>query len=211
MKKLFLLFFLFPLNFAHANSTPIAQSEVDALMSNTAIEGSTGATITLIEYSDMECPFCIRLHNDIQLWKKVHAKYGDRVNYVFKNNRWVNHANTEKKALTAICVKKLSGNTSYIRFYNQVLEWSTNNVLYPLSRITTFLRKEKISLLRYNRCMKDSRTLLQLDKETQEAQKYDLGGTPGVIIINHKTLTYDTVLGAYPIESFEEKIDALLK
>ncbi len=179
-------------------------------MSGATIEGSKDATITIIEYSDMECPFCVRLHNDIALWKKVQAKYGTKVNYIFKNNRWVNHKNTEKKALSALCIKKIGGDKPYIAFYNEVLSASSTR-LYPLTRIPAFLRKQKISRVQYNACMKDPSTLSQYNNETNEAQKYDLGGTPGVIILNHKTLKFDTVLGAYPIETFEEKIDKILQ
>lgn len=106
----------------------------------------------------------------------------------------MNHTHTEKKALSAMCVKKLSGDAAYIRFYHQVLEGSTSEVLYPIRNIAFFIRKEKISVFRFNQCMKDPATLAQFDKETQEAEKYELTGTPGVIIINHKTLQYDTVL-----------------
>ena len=89
MKKLFLLSFLsfFLSSSIDIYATSITQSEINVLMSGTTIEGSTGAEITLLVYSDMECPFCIRLHNDIGLWKNIQAKYGTRVNFVYKNNR----------------------------------------------------------------------------------------------------------------------------
>jgi protein-disulfide isomerase len=59
--------------------------------------------------------------------------------------------------------------------------------------------------------MKSKAVMEEFNYETEEAQKYNLSGTPGVIIINTKTLKYDTVEGAYPIETFHEKIDTLLK
>ncbi|NRH21440.1 thioredoxin domain-containing protein [Candidatus Gracilibacteria bacterium] len=188
----------------------ISQSEIATIMSGASIEGSSGVTITLVEYSDMECPFCVRLHNDIQLWKQIHIKYGNSVNYVFKNNRGVNHPNTERKALSALCIKKLGGDSLYIKFYNEVLSLSSLK-LYPTTRIPAFLRKNKISTPKFNACVKDPATLSQLDSETKEAQKYNLGGTPGVIILNNKTLKYDIVEGAYPIEKFVETIDSLLR
>ncbi len=158
----------------------------------------------------MECPFCIRLHNEIQLWKKIHEKYGTNVNYIFKNNQGVIHTNTKKKALSALCIKKLGSDALYIKFYNEVLSLSAFK-LYSTNRIPTFVRKQKIAVSKFNLCMKDSATLNQFDLETQEAQKYQLDGTPGVLIINNKTRMYDTVLGAYPIENFIETVDSLLQ
>lgn len=90
MKKIFFLLLIlcsFAFGFASAHAATITQSEVATLMSDATIEGSTEARLTVIVYSDMECPFCIRLHNDIALWKNIEAKYGTGVNFVYKNNR----------------------------------------------------------------------------------------------------------------------------
>lgn len=211
MKKiLFLSFFFCSFTFLYAAPATIYQSEITAIMSGATIEGPISATITLVEYSDMECPFCIRLHNDIQLWKNLYIKYGKNINYVFKNNRGVNHPGTEKKALSALCIKKIGWDSLYIKFYNEVFS-SSSLKPFPVGRISTFLRKHKISISKFNVCMRNPNILNQFDLETNEAQKYKLDGTPGVIIINNKTLRYDTILGAYPIENFIETIDSLLK
>jgi protein-disulfide isomerase len=91
MKKIF--FFLLVLLSAffstsvQAEPQTISQSEVSQILSAAAIEGNTGATITLVVYSDMECPFCIMLHNKIALWKNVNEKYQGSVNFIYKNNR----------------------------------------------------------------------------------------------------------------------------
>lgn len=90
MKKFFFLLLIlcsFVFGFTNTHAATMTQSEVDTLMIGATVEGSTGAEVTLLVYSDMECPFCIRLHNDIGLWKNIQAKYGTRVNYVYKNNR----------------------------------------------------------------------------------------------------------------------------
>ncbi len=214
MKKyLFLIIFSIvgSIQFVSAQTNSISQSEIDTLLDNVAIEGSTWATITLIEYSDMECPFCIKLHNEIKLWKNVQKKYWNLVNYTFKNNRWVNHKNTEKKAISLICIKKVSNDQAYIRFYNEVLGLSDYGYPYPIGRILSFIRKQNISYTDFKKCIKDPNALQKLNNETLEAEKYNLSGTPGVLIINTKTKQYLTVEWPYPIDTFYEKIDELLK
>lgn len=208
-KSLFLLLFFSSLTSLYAAPSTISQSEITTIMSGASVEWSSWATITLVEYSDMECPFCVRLHNDIQLWNKIRAKYGNTVNYVFKNNRWVNHSGTERKALSALCIKKLAWDHAYIKFYDEVLGLSSRS-LYPSTRIPAFLRKQKIPIPKFNLCIKDPAILKQFESETKEAEKYHLWGTPGVIIINNKTLKYDIVEWAYPIEYFIETVDSLL-
>ena len=60
--------------------------KVEKLKESAAYEGTKDALITVIEYSDMECPFCLKQYHDTQLKEKLLAQYGSGVNFVFKNN-----------------------------------------------------------------------------------------------------------------------------
>lgn len=62
-------------------------SIVATIVDDTVVEGNTGATITVVEYSDMECPFCMRQFHQTRLKEKLFAQYGDTINFVFKNHR----------------------------------------------------------------------------------------------------------------------------
>ncbi len=68
-----------------------------------------------------------------------------------------------------------------------------------------------LHLQKWQSCYDKKETLAQFSTETQEAQKYGLGGTPGTMIINVKTGKYATVEGAYPYEKFVANIEALSK
>jgi protein-disulfide isomerase len=76
-------------------------------VSTAAIEGNVQADILVVEYSDMECPFCVRQYAETKLRKSLIDQYGDKVAFAFKNNRGVNHSGTEAKAIGALCAKKL--------------------------------------------------------------------------------------------------------
>lgn len=65
----------------------LSQEEIALLKKDAVIEGDKNAEVTLIEYSDMECPFCIRQHNEEKAIENVRAKYGNKVNSTFKHNR----------------------------------------------------------------------------------------------------------------------------
>ena len=91
-------------------------------------------------------------------------------------------------------MKRTANNQVYIDFYNEVLSNSSGNGLYPLGRIVQFIRKKNIAYSAYQKCIKDPDTLQIFNQETLEAQKYDLSGTPGIIILNTKTKKYITIL-----------------
>lgn len=93
-----------------ATMTP---DEVTAIVSTAVLEGNKNADIVAIEYSDMECPFCIKQYHDTKIQSALKAQYGDMVAFAFKNNRGVNHPGTEAKALSTLCAKKVGGDTAY--------------------------------------------------------------------------------------------------
>lgn len=88
-----------------------------------------------IEYSDMECPFCIKQYHDTKLQPSLSAQYGDKVAFAFKNNRGVNHPGTEAKALGALCAKQVGGDKAYIAFYHAVMDGTTQGNPYPVAKL----------------------------------------------------------------------------
>lgn len=81
------------------------------IVSGEVILGGKNAKITIIEYSDMECPFCIRYHRET--FPLIQKNFQKSVNFIWKNNRGVNHDGTEKKAIAALCVKKVAPSKYY--------------------------------------------------------------------------------------------------
>jgi protein-disulfide isomerase len=62
-------------------------AQIEKVVSSAALEGNAQADIIVIEYSDMECPFCVRQYAETKLRESLLAQYGDKVAFAFKNNR----------------------------------------------------------------------------------------------------------------------------
>jgi protein-disulfide isomerase len=195
----------------------LTPDEIATLKKDAVIEWNSGATITLIEYSEMECPFCAQQYHDTQLSKKLKAQYGDTVNFAYKSNRGVNHPGTEKKALGLLCAGKVGGDAAYVKFYTYVMD---NTTLRPQKRDGTIISADDLAqaataagvdVAKWQACVDTKATLPDFTRQTSEAQKYGLGGTPGTLIFNSTTGKYTTIEGAYPYESFVAKIEELMK
>ncbi|MBP9812064.1 thioredoxin domain-containing protein [Candidatus Gracilibacteria bacterium] len=190
----------------------ISQDEIKAIVGTASIEGNKDATIIAVEYSDMECPFCIRQYHSTKLFPNLLSEYGDKIGVAFKNNRGVNHPGTEAKAIGALCAKKLGGDGAYQKFYKGIMDKSTNEGgVMPVTELANLAKTLGLDAAKWQECYDKKETLAQFSSETQEAQKYGLGGTPGTMIINVKTGKYATVEGAYPYEKFVANINALSK
>ncbi len=186
--------------------------KIQSILSWAAIEWNKTADILVVEYSDMECPFCVRQYHETQLWKKLEAQYKEKVQFAFKNNRWVNHEWTEAKALGALCAQKLGGDKAYVAFYTTVMDGTTQaGGVYPVDKLKDAASKAWVDIKSWQTCLDTKELQSTFASQTAEATSLGLGGTPGTLILNLKTGKYATVEGAYPYETFTAKIDELLK
>lgn len=194
------------------SSNVLEASKVTAIIGDAVIEGNKDAYIIVVEYSDTECPFCVKQYHETKLWEKLQAQYGDKVKFAFKHNRGVDHPGTETKAVGALCAQKAWGDKAYVSFYNTVMAGSSNTSgVYAISKLADAAKSAGVDMKKWQSCVDAKETLEQFNAQTNEAQELGLGGTPGTLILNVKTGKYSTVEGAYPYASFTQKIDALMQ
>jgi len=80
----------------------LEKSDITALTKDAYIKGSKDADILWIEYSDLECPFCKRLH-DSKAIPNLEAKYGNKLAVTFKHYPLPFHSQAIPGALAAEC------------------------------------------------------------------------------------------------------------
>lgn len=165
------------------------------------IFGNKAAPITIVEYSDFECPFCSKGYNTV---KQVQAAYGDKVRVVFKHMPLDFHP----KALPAAKYFEAVGRQSPEKaemFHNKIFEnqgeLKTNGEVF-LKKIAKELG---VDMKKMDADLKDESLMKKIEADIEEAKKFNITGTPG-FIINGVSLR-----GAYPVESFKEIIDKHLK
>lgn len=186
--------------------------KLSKIVDGSSIEWNKDADILVIEYSDMECPFCVRQYHDTKLGPKLLEKYGDKISFAFKNNKGVNHPGTEAKAIGALCAKKVAWDDAYIKFYKIVMDGTTQSTgVYDVARIPEAAKLAWADEKKWKDCYDSKATSALFEQETAEAQGFNLGGTPGTLILNVKTWEYATVEWAYPLDTFTQKIDQLMK
>ena len=187
-------------------------SDIATLKKDAAIEGKDTAKILVIEYSDMECPYCMKQYHDTKLSSQLKTQYSDSVAFAFKNNLGVEHNGTEAKALGALCAQKVGGNASYIKFYKGIMDASTNEGgVSSVADLPKLAKTVGLDVPKWQACVDKKETATLFKSQTSEAQKFGLGGTPGTLIINVENGKYGTIEGAYPYSQFSSMIDSLLK
>lgn len=82
--------------------------------------GSDNAEITIIEYSDLECPYCARFH---QTMHQIVTDYNGKINWVYRHLPLEQlHPNAFNKALASECVAELGGNDKFWDYIDDIFQ-----------------------------------------------------------------------------------------
>jgi len=175
---------------------------IDAPRAKVAVEahspsrGPEDATVTLIEYTDFQCPYCSRVQPSID---KVIEVYGDNVRHVFKHLPLAMHKQAQLAAEASLCAN------------DQDLFWALHDWMFSnaskLSRETIEVQAEEIGLDMevFRGCLDGKQHKQSVDADAAEAKSLGITGTPG-FLVNGRVLT-----GAQPYEKFVEVIDQELR
>ncbi|MCC7197827.1 thioredoxin domain-containing protein [Candidatus Peregrinibacteria bacterium] len=173
------------------------------------VRGNPDAEITMITYSDYECPFCKKFH---PTGNKVMAAYGDKINWVYRHYPLSFHdpmATTE--AMAAECVAEFGGSDKFWSYTDMIYEkTSSNGDGLTMDQLYAFAKDLGLNEASFKECLTSQKYLSKVQNDIAEGEKAGVDGTPGNIIMNNKTGKVKVVSGAQPLSKFQTAIDALL-
>lgn len=177
---------------------------VPPVVANDHLRGNKQAQITLVEYSDFECPFCKRFHPTM---KKILEEYPDKVNWVYRHFPLPFHTNATPAALAAECANEQGGNAKFWQYADGIFADPS-----PLSAETISAVADKIGLekSKFTTCLEDKKYQKTVDDQQAGGQKAGINGTPGTILINNKTGKTQLISGALPLEQIKQYLDSAL-
>jgi protein-disulfide isomerase len=179
---------------------------------NTYILWNPDAEISFVEYSDLECPYCKKLHKSWTI-QKVLKEYDWKVNFIFKQFALNKHVQASMEAEAALCVWDLSGGEKYYKFIEKAFEGSkTNGRSYTKETIAELWSSIWVSKIELLSCINSWKFKVLADYQLNEWKSlFGITWTPWNVFINNKTGNWDKLPGANTFESFKQKIDTLLK
>jgi len=174
------------------------------------IRGNPDAPVSLIEYSDFECPFCKRFHPTA---KEIVAAYGGKVNWVYRHFPLDFHnPAAQREAEAAECAAELGGNDAFWRYADLVYERTASNGKgVPEGELPAMAASIGLDRAKFDACLKSGRMRARVREDFEEGTAIGINGTPGNILRNNRTGAVATRYGAQPIEQFKPAIDGLLR
>jgi protein-disulfide isomerase len=165
------------------------------------VKGDPEAKVTIVEFSDFECPFCGRA---IEVLKQVEARYGKDVRLAFKHNPLPMHPDAPYAARAAIAAGKQA---KFWQMHDKLFEANvarTPNGLKP-DRIDQMARDLGLDLDRFHRDVDSQEAKDQVEADQAQARTLGASGTPYFYVNGQR------IAGAQPFEQFKLVVDSALK
>lgn len=168
------------------------------------IRGNKDAKITLLEFSDLECPYCQRFHPTTQ---EIMKTYGDKVRLVYRHFPLTFHANAQKEAEASECIAQLGGNDAFWSFVDKIFERTTaNGTGFALDKLGPLAAEVGVDQTQFQTCLDSNKYEKLVKDQIADGTTAGVNGTPSTFVINSKGES-QTVVGAQPIETFKTIID----
>jgi protein-disulfide isomerase len=170
--------------------------------------GNKNAKVVMVEYSDLECPFCKSFHPTMQ---QVMKDYGDKVKWVYRHYPLSFHANAQKEAEATECAGKLGGNEAFWKYTDAIFERTTSNGTgFALDKLVPLAKELGLNESSFKQCLDSGEMAQKVKDQMAKGTAEGVTGTPGTIIINAKGDT-QLVPGALPFEQVKPMIDKALQ
>ena len=163
---------------------------------NSPSKGPSNAPVELIEFSDFQCPYCLRAHPTVA---QVLNTYGDRVHFVYRHYPLPGHPNARPAAEASACAAE------------QDKFWPYHDRLFaePGKLTDADLKKDAADLgldsAKFNACIDTRKYKSTVDADVQAGEQAGVDGTPA-FFVNGRMIS-----GAQPFEQFKKLIDEELE
>ena len=155
-------------------------------------KGPDNAAVTIVEFSDFECPFCAKV---VPTMKKIEETYKDRVRIVWKHLPLSIHEDARGAALAAEVARKQG---KFWEFHDRL--FANQDKLRP-EDLKAHAKDLELDMARFEADMQKAEEKRRIDADVAEAKRLGLSGTPGFFVNGR------FVYGAQPYETFAKLID----
>lgn len=169
------------------------------------VYGNPAAPVSLIEYSDFECPFCQRFHGTA---KQLVDNSDGKVNWIYRHYPIPSHRGAAPKALATECAAELGGNDAFWRYTDELFQRRADG-FYPVDQLVPLAKQQGLDEKAFKACMDSGRHKDKIQAQAAGGQRAGITGTPGNILFDNGSGNVLAVHGAQPLEALQGAVDEL--
>ena len=184
---------------------PTVNVDMNKLADDDAFLGNANAPVTIVEFSDYQCPFCAKFWS--QTLPSIKSQYIDtgKVRLIYRDFPLLQiHPEAMPAAQAAECAGKQG---KYFEMHDKIFQGQTSLSNENYKKWASELGLNTAS---FNTCLDSGETAAEIQKDLQDGSAVGIQGTPGFIIGKTGGSSGRVISGAYPFASFQQIIDAAL-
>ncbi len=135
--------------------------------------GPADAKVTLVEFSDFECPYCSRAANAVNEVKK---KYGDKIRLVFKQFPLSFHKNAHLASQAALAANEQG---KFWEYHDKLFE---NQRALKRPELEKYAKELGLNLPKFKKALDTEKYKKQVDDEIEQGKKVHVSGTPTLFL-----------------------------
>lgn len=185
-------------------SSPPAAAPVPVVSDNDHIRGAKNAKVTVVEYSDYECPFCKRFHPTVQQAMK---EYEGKIRWIYRHFPLDSiHPNARSEAQAAECVARLAGADKFWEYTDKIFERTeSGGTGFSLDKLVPLAKEIGVDEKKMKTCVDKKETASLVEDQYQGGVAAGVRGTPGSFVNGIE------LGGAVPYEELKRVIEQVLK
>lgn len=172
--------------------------------------GAPDAPVVIVEYSDLECPFCKAFS---QTMRQVMERYGatGEVAWVYRHFPLDRiHPKARQEAEATECVAGLGGEEAFWQYHDKIFEITPSNNGLDLALLPSLAEELEIDRDAFTKCLDDDRYAARVAADVENAIASGGEGTPFNMLIGPDGAPI-ILGGAVPVEQLTALIESLLE
>ncbi len=180
---------------------PQPTGPVDVNLDDDAIKGDKDAPVTILEFTDYQCPYCERYFTEA--YGQIMKNYVDtgKVKYVVRDFPLPFHENALPAANSAECLREQTDDETFFKYHDLLFQ---NQSTLSVENYKKWATDFKVDQAKFDSCVDENKFKDEIEADLAEGQSYGVQGTPA-FFINGMPLS-----GAQPYAAFEAAIDQAL-
>lgn len=159
--------------------------------SNDHILGNPNPTVMMLEYSDLECPFCKTFHKTMQTLMDQYAKDG-KIAWTYRHFPLDIHPLSPKESEASECAFELGGNTGFWSYVNKIFEITPSNNQLDPTKLPEIAKGNGLDLTKFNACLSSGKYAQKIKDDYADGLKAGVNGTPHTVLLVTKEISAAT-------------------
>jgi len=185
---------------------PVAGEKVNVSVDDDALIGNENAKVTVVEFSDFQCPFCRSFWSGA--YQQIKKEYIDtgKIRFVYRDYPLPFHPAAQASAESAECADDQGKFWEmHDKIFSEQGKQGTGTITYGITDLKKWASQIGLDSVKFNKCLDSGKYKSEVEKDSADGSSYGVSGTPTLFVNGNP------VVGAQQFSVFKALIDKELK